>query len=86
MSLHEMDPTTKILLASSELVSLIFIVRLWGTRHQSKGFFAKLLWTTFLMVPLLGPVFYAFTQDSTEANPYDPREYPDDSGGGHGGH
>lgn len=46
----------RIILVVSLVFSVICLINLW--KHKS-NIFAKLLWSVFVFVPLLGPLFYA---------------------------
>jgi hypothetical protein len=51
-------------IAASEAVALAAIVHLWLCRKMR--WWAKLLWTIFVCVPFLGPLFYGFVTINSE--------------------
>ena len=63
-----------ILITVSELVSVFAIVHMWW--HRRMGKLAKVLWSLFLLVPILGPLFYAFLTNNPESHDEDPTGGP----------
>lgn len=63
--------------------SATMIIRMWFI-HRERLFFAKLLWSLFLLVPVFGWFFYAGLFRPPEFNPNQcPNEHPANVGGGH---
>ena len=56
-----------------EVVSVLAVAHLWSRRQI--GLLAKALWTVFLLIPVLGPLFYGFVTLSPEAHGEHPRPF-----------
>lgn len=65
------------LLAVFEGVGAILIFRLWRAKAR-KSLVFKIVWTLFLLIPLLGPLMYGFIV----INPSSHGDDPSDSTGG----
>ena len=59
-----------ILVGLLEAVALLVIVRLWRTEKRM-SWFARLMWTIVLLVPLMGVLLYAFLRNNPDENPDD---------------
>jgi len=54
-----------ILVGLLEAVALLVIVRLWRTEKRM-SWFARLMWTAVLLVPLIGLIFYGFLRSNPD--------------------
>ena len=70
-----MDKGQIILIAILEAVGVILIVRLWVRRRMPV--LRRIVWSVILLLPLLGPLFFGFTQ----LNPSEHGDEPPDKAG-----
>jgi hypothetical protein len=54
----------------SELAGLVAIIHLWLRRRMR--WLTKCCWTVFLLVPIFGPLFYAFLTHNPESHGENP--------------
>jgi len=72
----KMNKQKAIFLVISESIGVIAVIWLW-TRKRKASLVSRLLWSLFLLIPLFGPLFYAFVKVSPDDHGETLPEYPD---------
>ena len=62
-----MNTTVIVVVGVVELITLLLIVRLW--RRRSMGLVARLFWSLFLLVPVVGLAMYGFIHADPGTHP-----------------